>query len=130
MNGCDCVGIDCDYTYPTAFDQPDPEPPSCEETHAHCAEKARSCNDLTVTYYEYASRDACEDDADCQIVLGHCGVGIGGCYHLMNTQWPADGLATLADEYVAGGCTGAICDCAPTPTSVQCVDGRCVPGDE
>jgi hypothetical protein len=126
MNGCDCIGIDCDYTYPTASDPP----PSCEATHAHCLEKSRSCNELSATYQEYSSRDACEDDTDCQINEGHCSVGIGSCYHPMNRQWPADGLATLAAEFVAAECTVAVCDCAPTPTTVQCVDGRCVPGDE
>jgi hypothetical protein len=128
MLGCSCVGEDCESTYPTASDLPEPAPATCESAHANCAEATRSCTEIRAVYDEYATRDACEEDSDCRLTFGHCGTGIGSCHYFMNRQWPAEGLDALATEFQAEGCSGPVCDCAQPPASVQCVDGRCAAG--
>jgi hypothetical protein len=128
MLGCSCVGEDCESTYATASDLPEPAPATCESAHANCADATRSCAEIRAVYDEYASRDACQEDSDCRLTFGHCGIGLGGCHYFMNRQWPTDGLDSLAAEFGAEGCTGGVCDCAQPPASVQCVDGHCAAG--
>jgi hypothetical protein len=126
MMGCDCIGDDCDSTY--AVPTLDPAPPvvMCELAHANCPAAPRSCAEIADIYATYASRNACQRDSDCHVAPGHCGIGIGPCYAVMNAQWPVEGLDALAAEWQNAGCSAPVCDCASPPTVVQCLDGVCV----
>ena len=127
MTGCECIGDDCDATY--MLPSPDPGPPSsslCESAHANCAVTPRSCDEIADVYEAYASRSACQEDSDCHVAHGHCSIGIGPCYSVMNAKWPVEGLDALAAEWQNAGCMGPVCDCLAAPTVVQCVDGVCV----
>jgi len=119
MSGCSCVGGECGNSLPVApVDQ-------CLAAYANCLGAPRSCDQIAELYAEYTSRNACGDDVDCRVTGGHCGVGLGGCYHVMNIQWPASGMELLAAEWQRQGCSGGICDCPATPESASCVDGVC-----
>jgi hypothetical protein len=128
MTGCECIGDDCDGTYP--FPTLDPGPPRalCESAHANCTTMLRSCEEIADVYTAYVSRNACQRDSDCHVAPGHCAVGIGPCFSVMNAQWPVEGLDALAAEWENAGCSGPICDCASQPSVVQCLDGVCVGG--
>ena len=57
---------------------------------------------------------------------GHCSIGIGPCYSVMNAKWPVAGLDALATEWQNAGCMGAVCACTAPPTVVECLNGVCV----
>ena len=121
MVGCSCVGADCEDLVP-----PDPVANPCDLAFQNCFGVQRSCDDIDAAYEEYASRNACDSDADCSFVFGHCGVGIGGCFYGMNRSWPAAGLQTLANEWVRAGCDAPVCECPEVPANTTCVNGACV----
>jgi hypothetical protein len=68
----------------------------------------------------------CSDDADCHVVDGHCWMGLGGCWYVVNQNLQQTDLEQLANGFTGLGCFGPICLCVETPESVGCVDGLCV----
>jgi hypothetical protein len=133
MSGCECVGSDCDIRpSPSAAAAPDPGgvpaiPNPCTTSYLNCLNLTRSCAEIRAAYADYVSKKACALDSDCQVVPGHCSIGLGGCSSVMNAKWPASGLDALADEWVRAGCAEVIlCDCPPEPPGVACEEARCV----
>lgn len=119
MAGCLCVGDDCEAGYGAEQE--------CLAAHSVCEDRVRSCEEIEAVYAEYVSHTACVEDSDCEIVLGACGVGLGGCHHAVNRRWGEDGLAVLAEAFTQGGCSGAVCDCGPPPAAAVCDNGVCAP---
>jgi hypothetical protein len=124
MEGCNCVGDDCDTLY--SFSAEETGQADCEAAHSVCETRLRSCEEITAVYNDYVSHAACEDDADCAVVLGQCGIGIGGCHHIVNHRWGQEGVTALGQEWSAAGCMGPVCDCAQPPQSAVCDEGTCV----
>lgn len=85
-----------------------------------------SCAEIEAAYESEVSLAQCSVDEDCKIVLGHCGVGLGGCDYAVNVEVSETLLDQLADAYVAANCTQAVCDCAPPPAMAVCVEGTCM----
>lgn len=86
-----------------------------------------TCADVEQRYADLVSGfRACTVDADCQVVAGHCAVGIGGCHEVVSTC--LDGA--VLDEVSAlwqvhsEGCMGGVCDC-DVPPAIACVRGVC-----
>lgn len=78
--------------------------------------------------YEQRVQDArsCQADGECQILWGHCGVGLGGCWYAVNQTLAQADLDALSQPWVALSCTsGSICRCPPIPQKFACVDGAC-----
>jgi hypothetical protein len=85
-----------------------------------------SCAEIEAAYESEVSLAQCSVDEDCKIVLGHCGVGLGGCDYAVNVEVSETLLDQLADAYVAANCTQGVCDCAPPPAMAVCVEGTCM----
>ena len=119
MDGCQCVGADCNGGYTTLE--------ACEEAHAACVERERACEDIQSVYAEYVGHTACQDDSDCVIVSGQCGIGLGGCHHAVNRGWGEQGLSDLGEVWLDSGCSGPVCDCDAPPQSAFCDAGVCTP---
>lgn len=117
MDGCSCVGEDCDAVYST--------PEDCEAAHAVCKDRALSCDDIDTAYDDYVSHTACEDDSDCTTVYGQCAIGLGGCHHALNRHWGNSGVQALGEAWAALDCGGGVCDCPPPSETVVCDDGVC-----
>ncbi|EDM76743.1 hypothetical protein PPSIR1_33851 [Plesiocystis pacifica SIR-1] len=86
------------------------------------------CEDLQAQYEEQISTTACETDWDCKLVHGHCGVGLGGCWHAVNAGVDQAFLNSLAIEWDELGCLeGGVCDCPEPPAAAVCSEqGVCV----
>ena len=98
-----------------------------EENTISCTEAdcSRSCDEIEAAYEgAIAANNSCAEDADCAIVGGQCGVGLGGCYESVSVDFSAEHLRALGQEFQASGCTNGVCDCAPPPLAV-CDDGVC-----
>lgn len=99
---------------------------SANGSPASCIEDM-SCEDIAAAYEYVVALDSCSNPGQCVILDGHCSYGLGGCYHTVREQQVSQAdLDELADAWNAAGCTGPVCDCAPTPTTGSCVDGHCV----
>ena len=88
-----------------------------------------ACSDIEAEYQAALTTGAvCSVSADtCHVVNGHCGVGLGGCYHAVN-----DGVTQGALNEIAGRWSGLscdvgrpVCDCAVPPSSASCVADSC-----
>ncbi|HEY6728007.1 MAG TPA: hypothetical protein VI197_28555 [Polyangiaceae bacterium] len=117
MDGCSCVGDDCDATYSSMDD--------CTAAHAGCEDRELSCSEIEAAYDAYVSHTACQDDSDCTTVLGQCGVGLGGCFHAINRRWEESGLQALGEAWQTKDCGGGVCDCDEPPLTVVCDGGAC-----
>jgi hypothetical protein len=85
-----------------------------------------TCEELTALYGDLVEQHkSCKADADCQWLNGYCGVGIGGCYEIVNGDLPQAALAEVADQFNALNCATWVCDCAMPPEKVWCQDGLC-----
>ena len=89
---------------------------------------SRDCAAIQAEYDALVTSTACEEAAQCQIVDGHCAVGLGGCWYTVNVNVMQGELDALAAEYVALGCTTGVCRCLPPPASAACDQAMCVPG--
>lgn len=88
------------------------------------------CEDLESRYQnEVEINSACEVDADCKVVPGQCGAGLGGCYEFVNQDFDAGRLSELGSEFWDAECTDAVCDC-DDPPEVSCNSGTCGPREE
>ena len=90
---------------------------------------APSCQAIEAAYAARVAQTSCSQASDCQILGGQCGVGLGGCYEIVNRSVTAGELQSLAQQYTASRCTSGVCDCAPPPASVDCQRGQCVGTD-
>lgn len=117
MDGCSCVGDDCDQSYASLEE--------CKAANAECAGREQSCDEVSDLYNDYVGHTACSDDSDCVVVSGHCGIGVGGCYHAVNRRWGQAGLDAIAEAWTAADCTGPVCDCASPPSGAYCGAGLC-----
>jgi hypothetical protein len=86
-----------------------------------------TCADIEAAYDMLVGMTGCSDDSDCKIVFGQCGVGLGGCYHAVNSSVDEADLVALGQQYAAGNCTDSVCDCPEPPAGAQCFDGACIP---
>jgi len=86
----------------------------------------KSCEDLTAEYAALVESNAsCAADEECQFLFGYCGVGIGGCYEMVNLDLHQEDLAAIADLFSGGQCTQWVCDCSMPPEAVFCDEGVC-----
>ena len=93
-------------------------------TLAECPPLA--CDELSQAYGALVdSHKACASNEDCQYLFGYCGVGIGGCYEIVNLDLHQEDLGAIADLFNEGNCVQWVCDCAPPPKSVFCEEGAC-----
>ncbi len=84
------------------------------------------CDAIEMEYEMLASTsNECQSDDQCHVVDGHCWMGIGGCWYVVNDTLEQTDLDALAQQYGDQGCFGPICLCAAPPDSVGCVDGIC-----
>mgnify|MGYP001310931108 CR=1 FL=1 len=85
-----------------------------------------TCSEVQAEYELEVAKTDCSVDEDCKIILGHCGVGLGGCDYAVNVEVDEGYLDTLASTWESLGCTQGVCDCAPPPASAACMAGTCV----
>jgi hypothetical protein len=108
-------------------DPVDADPIDAEPTDADDADGGVSCSSIELEYQQIVSRRGCMESTDCQIVDGHCSVGLGGCWYTVNQTVLQSDLDALAQQYVARGCTSGVCDCQAPPALAICDNNQCVP---
>jgi hypothetical protein len=85
------------------------------------------CDQIELEYDMLANSSTdCMTDDQCHVVDGHCWMGLGGCWYVVNDSLTQADLDALADQYQAAMCFGPICACIPPPNSVGCVNGTCM----
>jgi hypothetical protein len=86
-----------------------------------------TCDDIEARYEGLLQEaTACEVDADCQILNGHCGEGLGGCYAAVNQRVSGADLSALVGQWRELECVGPVCDCPVPPERAACQEGLCV----
>ncbi|MEM7234250.1 MAG: dockerin type I repeat-containing protein [Planctomycetota bacterium] len=113
-----------------------PKPYRCVPTGADSPEHASICTSELSTcqevedLYTFLVRDFsnfCSGEDSCELLFGHCGIGIGGCYHFSNSEVSQEHLDALAARFQELKCFGPVCDCFRPPDRVECDDTeRCV----
>jgi hypothetical protein len=88
-----------------------------------------SCQEIEATYASLVeSNTACDADAQCHVVDGHCDSGLGGCWHVVNENVQQSDLDDLLDAFQGMACPPlVICACLPPPAVAGCFDGTCQP---
>ena len=71
---------------------------------------------------------SCDADGDCQVLGGYCGVGLGGCWNLVNRTLMQEELGALADRWKEASCGGPVCKCPGPPAILTCAGGTCASG--
>ena len=117
---------------PLDADAPDADPMvaaamDAEQSDAGADSGVRGCETIEAEYQAIVSRTGCQDLQQCQVVNGHCAVGLGGCWYTVNVSVMQSELDALADEYTNMGCTSAVCRCTAPPNAAICEQGVCVP---
>ncbi len=118
-----CPGRDIGETW-----QEDCNTCTCTARGAVCTEEAclDSCEEIEDNYAEVINANrACEANEDCQLLNGHCGVGIGGCYAAVNQDLSQEELNDAASAWRDAECIGPVCDCAPPPAVICGQEGQC-----
>jgi hypothetical protein len=84
--------------------------------------------DAIVSQYNMLAEGSsdCMQDDDCHVVDGHCWMGLGGCWYVVNQSLKQGDLDALANQYQGAQCFGPICACIMPPVDVGCVDGTCM----
>jgi hypothetical protein len=84
--------------------------------------------DAIVSQYDMLAEGSsdCMQDDDCHVVDGHCWMGLGGCWYVVNQSLKQGDLDALANQYQGAQCFGPICACIMPPVDVGCVDGTCM----
>ncbi len=104
---------------------------SCGDTGCAVVSGVAVCGSCGTTELIYeglttGSAQDCTIDTDCHVLSGQCSVGLGGCYHIVNTDTTHDQIAALGAMYTAASCTSGVCDCAAPPDGARCDAGTCV----
>jgi hypothetical protein len=92
------------------------------------AASVESCDDIEGEYQTTVlAAQRCTAPGLCHVLLGHCGVGLGGCYYGANTDLTQEILDAIAARWVSAGCMegAAVCGCS-APPSVRCDSGGCL----
>jgi hypothetical protein len=89
---------------------------------------ARGCAEIEADYQRLAMSSTCEMSNQCKVVIGHCGVGLGGCHYTVNQLVTQADLDALAMEWTMLGCTGPVCRCIAPPNSSVCNNMVCEDG--
>jgi hypothetical protein len=91
---------------------------------------AQTCASIDAAYQALvsATNETCNDPNECQVLMGHCAIGIGGCWYTLNGSVTQAQLDALALQWQMLGCMGPVCLCLPPPSSAVCDQGSCVPG--
>jgi hypothetical protein len=85
------------------------------------------CSDATAQYsFLVDAPQTCAADDECHVLNGHCGSGIGGCFHITNGDVTQADLDAIAGDFTSADCTMWVCDCMAPPSGARCVDGLCV----
>ena len=88
-----------------------------------------SCASIEASYEQLVgtTNQMCSDPNECQVLAGHCAIGLGGCWYTLNGSVSQAQLDALAAQWTGLGCMGPVCLCLPPPTSAVCEQGMCVP---
>jgi len=99
---------------------------TCTADGPACTDRACDvCTGIETRYLDtVAQSKSCNTGADCQVVYGHCGIGVGGCHYAVNASFDATALDALAAEFTDNNCSGPVCRCV-VPPPVDCVEGAC-----
>ncbi len=93
-------------------------------------EELFTCEQVEAAYRDLLTAFAdCTGASECHILLGQCGVGLGGCHEAVNNGLAQERLDALGLQYGNLGCTGSVCRCEPPP-QVDCIRGQCRPAAE
>jgi hypothetical protein len=123
---------------PGAGCEPPCEPPdlclpaASEPLTFTCTSALATCEDVRAVYNFLTERvdPSCNPAVGCHVVLGHCGIGLGGCWYAVSRTVKQEYLDALAERFLELGglreCVSGVCDCAPPPPSASCVEGRCL----
>lgn len=87
----------------------------------------RTCDDIEAEYLGLiTAAERCNEAEVCHLLRGHCGAGLGGCYHATSPELAQETLDDLSLEWLDKGCSEGrpICRCAGPPP-VGCGDGIC-----
>jgi hypothetical protein len=83
-----------------------------------------TCEEVEAAYGALVSHRTCSADADCQLLGGSCGVGLGGCTEPVNATVTQAQLGALSDRWSELHCTGGACRCMQ-PGTATCQAGVC-----
>jgi hypothetical protein len=92
-----------------------------------CTSALSECDGVQAVY-EFLTGDygvLCDGELECQVVFGHCGVGLGGCFYALSSRVDPADLDALAERFTALGCTGPVCRCIRPPESAVCAGIGC-----
>ena len=120
----DADPVDAD---PIDADPMDADPVDADPIDAEPSDGGRNCAAIEADYQALATRTGCQDMQQCQVVNGHCGVGLGGCWYTVNVSVVQADLDMLAAEFTALGCTGGVCRCTAPPNMAICDQNVCMP---
>ena len=86
------------------------------------------CVMFKAEYDSLLAARACAQTSDCQVVMGHCGSGLGNCYHPTNKSVDQADLNMIASEYDTAGCDpgGAACKCDAVVPTPSCENKLCI----
>lgn len=85
-----------------------------------------TCSEIRSQYNQQIQNNtSCSLDSDCQVLNGHCGVGLGGCYYAVNTSISQKDLNALRDQWTQQKCSGPVCRCTAPPSGAKCDAGVC-----
>jgi hypothetical protein len=97
---------------------------AADDLHTRDMWTPRTCQDVRDAYDRLVQSTSCSDDPDCQVLLGHCAVGLGECHHPVNMSVSQRQLDELRTHFTTLSCTGAVCRCG-APPKVLCKAGAC-----
>lgn len=106
-----------------------PAPKSASCVSGVCQpDKALSCAEIKTRYDDLTKNaTSCTEDADCKLLYGHCGTGLGGCYYYANGSLSQADLDALSKQWQSQGCSGPVCRCTAPPKALACKSGVCAP---
>jgi hypothetical protein len=98
-----------------------------------CTSELTTCAGVVAAYELLTTGigQPCNVAPQCEVLVGHCGVGLGGCFYAVSRSGDAawyvsqEQLDALAARFQELGCTGPICRCAPPPEQADCIDHQC-----
>ena len=112
---------------PSDADPTDADPVDADPTDAGGSDGGRGCAEIEADYRALVTSTGCQDLMQCQVVNGHCDVGLGGCWYTVNISVMQSALNMLAAEWLMLGCRGGVCRCTAPPSGAICEQGICMP---